>query len=413
MSNKSITRTAGPRLRLAPPPVVHGVRLHNRQHQIDFMRTKVYLDETGDNGFSFDNSSTSCWFTVVGIIVDGDKEDQLDRCLQDLADIYRQGGQIKSSKWSDKRKRAQFVEALMKLNWRGYALVVDKRLLVGDGFLYKKTFYKRIPRQIYQYLKTVLRNADLYPDPVGSEQFQSELKKYILKKCPGDLFDEASFNFRSAKTNRITQLADFTSGTLFKDLRDGTRLFDALSKKFVVKIYPLKRGSFSDCVDNLDDDYDQDIAELSFNLAKAFLETNKGNDDPLFVDQTRLLEMLIYEVMNGDPFHYLSTDLLQSEIARNRNELDVSDMYFRTKVIGQMRSHDVIIVSNRTGGYKLPVSYAEVSEYLANLNDKVQPMIERANLMADHIKVRTGHDILDDEKWLFLRSPGSGPEEET
>ena len=258
------------------------------------MRTKIYLDETGDNGFSFDNDTTSYWFTIVGIIVAENEEAELERRLHELANIYRQGGQIKSSQWNNDRKRAQFVDDLMKLSWRGYALVVDKRQLVGDGFLYKKTFYKRIPRQIYQYLKTVLSNADVYPDPVGSEQFQGELKKYILKKCPGDLFDEASFNFRSAKTNRITQLADFTSGTLFKDLRDGTSLFDSLSKNFVVKRWPLKRNSFSDCVDNLDDDYDQDIAELSFNLAKAFLETNKGNDDPLFVDQTRFLEMLIY-----------------------------------------------------------------------------------------------------------------------
>lgn len=44
-------------------------------------------------------------------------------------------------------------------------------------------------------------------------------------------------------------------------------------------------------------------------------------------------------------------------------------------------------------------------EYLTNLNEKVQPMIERANLMADHIKVRTGNDVLDDEQWLFLREP--------
>ncbi|MFC1461727.1 DUF3800 domain-containing protein [Verrucomicrobiota bacterium] len=381
------------------------------------MRTKVYLDETGDNGFNFDNESASYWFTVVGIIVEENEEEELEHSLKHLAEIYRQGGQIKSSQWSDEKKRSEFVRDLVKLNWRGYALVVDKRLLVGDGFLYKRTFYKRIPRQIYQYLKTVLRNADLYPDPVGSEEFQAELKRYILKKCPGDLFDEASFNFRSAKDNRITQLADFASGTLYRDLRDETNLFDALSKKFVIKRWPLKRGTFADCIDNLDDAYDPDIAELSFGLAKSFLESNKGNDDPLFIDQTRLLEMLIYEVMNGDPFHYLLTDILRNEIARHRNEPEISDLYFRTKVIGQMRSHDVIIVSNRSGGYKLPVSYAEVREYLANLNEKVQPMIERANLMANHIQVRTSHNILDDEQWLFLQGPAhrssegnSGPE---
>ena len=76
-----------------------------------------------------------------------------------------------------------------------------------------------------------------------------------------------------------------------------------------------------------------------------------------------------------------------------------------------MRSHDVIIVSNRNGGYKLPVSYAEVNEYLTNLNEKVQPMIERANLMADHILVRTGHAILNDKKWMFLRLPVRTAEE--
>jgi hypothetical protein len=375
------------------------------------MRTKVYLDETGDNGFAFDNETTSYWFTVIGIIVDGSEEAELDRKLDDLADIYCQGGQIKSNRWTDVRKRADFVEDVMKLNWRGYALVVDKRLLVGDGFLYKKTFYKRIPRQIYQYLKTVLRNADIYPDSVGSQIFQADLKRYILKKCPGDLFDEASFNFRSARTNRITQLADFMSGTLYRDLRDGTNLFDLVSKKFVVKRWPLKRGTFNDCLDNFDNNYDQDIAELSFNLAKSFLETNKGNNDLLFIDQTRLLEMLIYEVMNGDPFQYLSTNLLRDEIARNRNEPPISDLYFRTQVIGQMRSRDVIIVSNRTGGYKLPVSYAEISEYLTNLNEKVQPMIERANLMADHIQVRTGIDILEDDRWRFLRPPSNTEQE--
>jgi len=375
------------------------------------MRTKIYLDETGDNGFRFDNDTTSYWFTIVGIIVDGNEEAELEDSLHKLASTYHQGGPIKSSKWTNPKKRAQFVDDLMKLKWRGYALIVDKRKLIGDGFLYKKTFYKRIPRQIYQYLKTVLNNADVYPDPVGSPEFLEDLKKYILKKCPGDLFDDANFNFKSAKTNRITQLADFTSGTLFRDLRDGTNLFSALSNKFVVKRFPIKRSTFTECTENFEDKYDKDIAELSFNLAKSFLETNKGNDDTLFIDQMRFLEMLLYEIMNGNPFYYLPTKLLQQEIARNRNIPSISDLYFRTKIIGQMRSRDVIIVSNRNGGYKLPVSYAEVSEYLANLNEKVQPMIERANLMADHIQVRTGHNILNNKKWMFLQLPTRSIEE--
>ena len=103
------------------------------------MNTKVYLDETGDNGFNFNNESTSCWFVVVGVIVEGSEEEHLKDSLQDLAEFYCQGGHIKSSRWRDEKKRSAFVLDLTKLKWRGYALIVDKRLLVGDGFLYQRS----------------------------------------------------------------------------------------------------------------------------------------------------------------------------------------------------------------------------------------------------------------------------------
>lgn len=364
--------------------------------------TEIYLDETGDNGLNFEEGKSEPWFLIAGIIIDSNYRSTLIEQLDTLAGKYFGGGQIKSKNLSDPEKRKGFFEDLPKENWRGVLFQVNKPLLHYDSFKWKPTFLKRVPRQLYNYLITALDNVKIYPDPTGDEKFQAALIEYFIAQSPLTLFDETKIQFSRSKDCRLNQLADICSGTRFRDLRDKTNVFNIIQHKFNIRNWPITYRDLS-----LDDvvitsDIDEKIIYASINFAKTFIEKYEVSDDPLKKDQINLANILLDEVVNGNPFRYIQSKYLQDELSAKRGS-NIGEYYLRTKVIGLLRTNDVLIVSNRKGGYKLPVNYSEVEEYFKNMAEKVEPMQNRAETVSNHIFTIMGKKLFDDPRWNCLR----------
>lgn len=366
---------------------------------------KVYIDENGDNGLDFNKLGTKNQFILTAIIVNEEKENSVIQSIEGISKKYLKGAEIKSKRIRDPEKRKLVLKKVLNLDIKVLSLIVDKRDLekISPGYTFKKTFYKNIPNKLYTYLKALLDKAEIIPDPVGSTQFQEELKRYVVESNPPDLFSDSCFYFGSAKDNRITQLADLISGSIAKKFSNDPQYFDIIRDKIVLKQWPQNTNRLPAEIRDEVTEYDEDIAESGFSLAKLFLEQKSDSDDRKVIDQCRLLEILIFELVNGNPRRYIPSFVLRKNLARSKGVAEIGEYYFRTKIVGKLRSSDVMIVSNRKGGYKIPISLNDINDYLLNLNEKVQPMLERVEKLRGHVHLKTGHDILEREEYRYLR----------
>lgn len=368
---------------------------------------KVYIDENGDNGLNFDKAGTKRQFIITAVIVKTEIENSIIEKIEEISSTHLRGAEIKSKRIREHDKRQKVLKEIRKLDIQILCLIVNKQYLpnLSEGYGFKRVFYKNIPNKIYSYLKALLDEAEIIPDPVGDKEFQEELKNYVINKNPIDLFNQSSFRFSPAKENRITQIADLISGSIAKYFSGEKQFYETIRDKIAIRSWPRSTSSLPQEIQNETNQYDDDIAQSAFSLANHFLEKNPKPEDHVTVDQCRLLELLIFELVNGNPNRYIPSHTLRRSIEISRKGSKIGDYYFRTKVIGKLRSSDVMIVSNRKGGYKIPVSLNEINEYLLNLNEKVQPMIERVDMLRRHVKIKTGKDILERDDFKFLRTP--------
>lgn len=362
----------------------------------------IFIDETGDNGLIFEDGKSEPWFLVAAVIVESKNLKLLDNTLSELARQHLHGGQIKSKKISDNETRRKLLENLPRGIWRGLVLKVDKTLLGPDAFKWKQTFYKRVPRQLFNYLITAHDTAKIYPDPTGGQEFQNSLKEYFINRAPLNLFNQSNIEFLPSRESRPNQLADLCSGTLFRDIRDGTRNFDLIADIVKVKTWPISFRDFDFSEVSHSGKINEPLFRASINFAKAFIEKSESSEEPLKKDQVQLIQILLDEALNGDPFRYIPTRILRASLSQYKIS-DVGDYYFRTKVIGKMRTNDVLIVSNRKGGYKIPVNQSEIEEYFKNMAEKIEPMKYKAEAVSQHVHTVTGVDLLADPKWACLK----------
>lgn len=92
------------------------------------------------------------------------------------------------SRNSDKIREV-FLKEISCFKFRAKTLAIDKdpKILYGEGFDNKDSFYKYACRLLLESSKGVVENATIVLDRRGSESFQSELKKYLNKKFDNNL----------------------------------------------------------------------------------------------------------------------------------------------------------------------------------------------------------------------------------
>ena len=111
----------------------------------------AFADESGNNSFDFDSQGSH--FIVASIIVREDRLAATEAIVEAVRARHFQKGEIKSSKVADNHgRRMKILEELMTADFSIYAVAVDKRRLWGEGFQYKKSFYKFLNNLVYKEL---------------------------------------------------------------------------------------------------------------------------------------------------------------------------------------------------------------------------------------------------------------------
>lgn len=371
----------------------------------------AYIDEFGDSSFSFEKPEVSSHFIVSAIIVDQESEFSLEQDIEVIRKKYFQIGEIKSSKVGDNvERRSLILNELSKLNYKIYAVIINKQKLYGKGFRYKQSFYKNLHSLVDRELFKLFPNLQVTSDEHGTKEFMEGFIRYINKNHIPDLFNQSGFRFIRSHNSAIVQLADFIAGTLGRCFDNKKKslhkdIFLNTIKHNVLDIYewPYEMTSITYNTSQAGSRYDPVIAELSVNLARQFISQKESSKIPMDIDQTNCLKFLLFYFLQINNQRFVSTFEIKNHLDVGRIH-PMSIHYFRSRVIAKLRDQGLLI-SSSPAGYKLPSSEKDLYEFINQSNTTIAPMINRIAKCRDRIKVVTKNelDILNKSEYSTLK----------
>jgi hypothetical protein len=371
-------------------------------------RVIAFADEFGNNSFSFDKQGSH--FIVASIIVNHDDLEELESQLESIRRKHFQTGEIKSSKVSGNHtRRIKILEEIAELKFSVYALIVDKRKLNGEGFKYKKSFYKFLNGLLYKELYKTFPKLELIVDEHGGNDFMLSFKKYVQRNHIRDLFAGSEFNVSPSHNQLGVQLADMMAGTLgfiFDELKkseNSDRFLDIIRSKVIsLNQFPKPYNYESLEESTTSEEYDSTIAELCLNRIFDYLDISNG-DKQDELDRINFLKLLLlFHQSNHFKKYTTSTEFIRH--LNYHRESDLSKEQFSTKIIAKLRDEGILISSSRDG-YKIPSSANDMKTFIRHGKGLVVPVLRRINQCREAIKLATNneYDILNEAEFVILK----------
>jgi hypothetical protein len=358
----------------------------------------AFADEFGNNSFDFQSQGSH--FIVATVITKTENIENLKVQVRELRQKHKfQTGELKSSKVAtDYSRRKRILEDIAKLDVSIYAVIIDKTKLTGEGFNFKKSFYKFTNNLLYKELYRTFPAIDLYVDEHGGNDFLKEFKKYVEKNHLRNLFSGADFNIQNSKQNELIQLADFVAGSLgyiFDELKksEHSEEFQSILAPKISSLtqFPPPKWSYEEIQQsNIDESFDSRIAEVSITRIQNFLDKETGSDQQK-IDQINFLKLLLWLQRAYPKNRYTTTSEILGHLNQNR-PVKIQDEYFRTKVVGNLRDKGILIASGRQG-YKIPTTTKDLDNFVNHGKRIILPMLNRIKEARNAIKLATMNEL--------------------
>lgn len=375
-------------------------------------RIYAFTDEAGNHGFDFTQKDMSTHFIVTSILVEARKMHELEVAVEEIRKRYFQTGEIKSSAvGKNHKRRCTILDQLMKLDFKIFAVVVDKRDLdANSGLQYKKSFYKFVNNLVHKELRAAFPILTICADEIGTNEYMQSFIKYVKEheEYP-DLFQQRDFYFQDSKQSVIIQLADFISGTLLftydeNKRKDSPNFIKILNSKIIrIENYPKVIKDYIFNGGALTEQYDERIANISLKRAQMFINKFDKTENSETKIQLQVLKYLCFRFINNDTRDYIPTKELLGYLKRSMG-IDLKVQYFRTRIIAKLRDHNVII-SSSPKGYKLPSKEEELYDFINHGTTIIMPMLARLRTCRDIVKIETmGElDLFDNSEYKDLQ----------
>ena len=345
----------------------------------------VFVDEYGGPGLDLEKEGPSKFYIVTAVIVDASALSAVRKAAENVRQRFFQTGEMKSSKISDNDgRRILVLNAINTLNAKTYSLIVDKRELDREsGLAYRRSFYKYISRRLYDRLVRAFENVDLVADEFGTAEFMATFPEYLHRQLVPDLFSKRTFKFASSSDEVLLQVADVVSGS-FARAFDPDKLSERSAEILALlgqqsigiaawppRSLPAINPAISPSVEAK---HDELVREHCRRQAQLFLE-GVDRDQPDGRLQAEVVEYLLFQAEFFDDRAFIPTQRL-IEYLEGQLRQEVSAYHLRTVAIAPLRDAGVIIASSAKG-YKLPVSEADLAQFVMHANTIVPPMLSR------------------------------------
>ncbi|WP_445430701.1 DUF3800 domain-containing protein [Chryseobacterium indoltheticum] len=367
----------------------------------------AFADEFGNNSFKFSSESTH--FIAAAIIVNIEDLDKFYNGVENIRAKYFQTGEIKSSKIKDNHTRRKIIlNEIVKLKFNVYSVVVDKTKLYGEGFKFKKSFYKYLNGILYKELYKSFPQLELKVDEHGGNEFMLEFKEYVKQNHIRTLFEGSDFFVSESKEELGVQVADLMAGTLgyiydeHKKSSFSDSFMEIISDKIIsINHFPklYKTNEYTEF--STDEFYNQAISDLSLRSIFDYLDTT-SSDTQLIQDSINFLKVLVRYHESNHYKNYTTAQEFIEHLNVNR-ESKLSKEQF-VNMVGSLRDKGIVIASSREG-YKIPTSNQEIKKYVQHGNSIVIPLLRRINVCREAILLATNNslDILDEPEFETLK----------
>lgn len=367
------------------------------------MRIHAFTDEYGDASIVVEKSGVTDFFIITAVLVkDVDLNEQRFRADQIRHRFFGDGEMKSSSLGANDERRIALLEQFSDLNVHTYTLAVDKRELNrAGGLAFRQTFFKFLNRRLYEKVYTLFETVDLVADEHGRESFMKGFEAYVDRELPLTLFGRGEFAFCNSRDEVMLQVADMVSGSLARVVDPGKlslfaeEILRLLSKRSVgMEVWPTRPtpDSQQSLTRSPEARRDEVVRQHCIRQAQLFIARKSGQSPPEedVRIQLRVLEMLLFAVQFGNEREYVPSHMVLEALQEGLG-LSISERRLRSAV-SSLRDAGVVIGTSQRG-YKIPVSEADVAEFVAHANSIVPPMLIRLRRARSDIRAASFGDV--------------------
>ncbi len=146
----------------------------------------AFVDASGDPDLDVHKPGVSPLFVLTAVTVAAEKLEQVRTAAARIRGRHFQRGEMKSSTiGGDDERRYRIVSEIAPLDFRLFALVVDKARLDRDsGLAFKKSFFKYLHEMLFERLYAAHAHTRVIADEHGSRDFMEEFERYVYERAP-------------------------------------------------------------------------------------------------------------------------------------------------------------------------------------------------------------------------------------